>query len=176
VAGAAARSHVARRQHGHAGEQPQRHPVLLALLGEPLLPALGVPADVGDHREALGADLAGQPHRLGHRVAGADHQVAAPAAERFAQVGQGLMQKADPVGGDRLQRGVEHEQRDHPLGVGAGGGERRVVVEAQVPGEQHDRGLHAGVRIGVPGRVSRERRATEARRLFGTVARRVNTS
>jgi hypothetical protein len=102
----------------------------------------GVVRHVVGHEHAFGAGLGGQLHDLGDRVAVADDQVATAVAQRLAQVGERAVQEVGPVGRDRGQRRIGDEQRDHLAGLVAGGGERRVVVYAQVAGEHHDRGFH----------------------------------
>jgi hypothetical protein len=144
---------------------------------EPAFTSACVRADVGGQRDAFGVRLAGQLDCLGDRIAFPDDQVAALAAERLAQGVESLVPEPGPVSREALEFRIEHEQRLHPLGVGARAGERRVVVHAQVTGEQDNRGTHyATTRIGVPRLVSRLFTATAARRRLGTVARRVKTS
>jgi hypothetical protein len=82
--------------------------------------------------------------RLG-RVAGQvvvpDDEVGAAGAELLPEVGQGFGQETGPVG-RRGEGRIQHEQRDHLLGLGTGQVQRRVVMQPQVTREHHDRGFH----------------------------------
>jgi hypothetical protein len=79
--------------------------------------------------------------RLGDRVPRADDQVAAELAQLLAQHRDGFGQKPCSVR-RRSERGVDNEQRHHPAGPCASARQRRVVMNPQVAGEQHDGGVH----------------------------------
>ena len=126
--------------------------------------------------ERRGAGVLGDPDRLGDRVAGAHDEVAAALPELASEVGEALVEEPGAVGREPGQGRVQDVEGHHPFRA-AGRGEGRVVMHPQVAGEQDDRGTHqAAGWTGVPGRVSRLRTATAARRRLGTVARRAKTS
>jgi hypothetical protein len=104
----------------------------------------GVVRHVVGQVDRFGVHLGGQPDYLGGRLALADDQVGAALAEGLAQVGQGLGQEPGPVGAalGRVEGRVGHEQRHHLPGPLAGLVQGRVVVQPQVAGEEHDRGVH----------------------------------
>ena len=92
------------------------------------------------------ANLPRGPDGLGHDLAAADVERAAEPTERRVEVGERLAEKRTPAGRRAEARAadavVEDEQRQHPLGGLDRSRERRVVVDAQVPGEEDDRDLH----------------------------------
>ncbi len=81
-----------------------------------------------------------------HHVAAPEHQVTAARAERGVQVGEAVGEERAPV--RRVEPGVahpvvRHEQRDDLVGLAQRGAQHRVVVHAQVGGEQHHGNAHA---------------------------------
>jgi len=86
--------------------------------------------------------LGGEPDHLGGRVAPAQDQVGAALAQGGAQVGEGFGQEAGAVGAAGAQGRVDHEQRHHVPGPRAGLVQRRVVVQPEITGEDHDRSVH----------------------------------
>jgi hypothetical protein len=110
-----------------------------------LLTPPGVRADVRAQVDRIRGHLDDHVPELVEHLAPADHQVTAPLPQVRAEVGQCGDQVREPVrvgvarAEDRL---VEHEQRHDPVGLAAGGSERRLVVDPQVAGEQHDGGGH----------------------------------
>jgi len=68
-------------------------------------------------------------------------QVGAALAEGRAQVGEGFGQEAGAVRG-RGDGRVDHEQRHHLPRPDIGLVQRRVVVQPEITGENHDRGVH----------------------------------
>ena len=89
---------------------------------------------------------AGLPRERGQharRVAGAHDEVGAAIAQRLAQLAQAAEQEAAARAGLEAavqQRVVEHEHGHDALGRARGGGQRRVVVDAQVAPEPDDGG------------------------------------
>jgi hypothetical protein len=79
----------------------------------------------------------GQPDHLGGRVAPAQDQVGAALAEGRAQVGQ----ETGAVRG-RGDGRVDHEQWRHLPRPDTGLVQRRAVVQPEITGENHDRGVH----------------------------------
>ena len=94
----------------------------------------------------VGADRPRGPNGLGHDLAAAHVERPAEPAERRVEVCERLAEKRAPAGGRAEARTadavVEDEQRQHRLGGLDRCRERRVVVDAQVPGEEDDRDLH----------------------------------
>ena len=88
--------------------------------------------------------LARERRELPRRVAGAHDEVGAAVAQRGAQLAQAAEQEAGArarLEAPAQQRVVEHEHGDDALGLAGGGGQGRVVVDAQVAPEPDDRGL-----------------------------------
>jgi hypothetical protein len=138
---AAGRPQLGGRYHGQPGGQGQLDPVLGAFALQ-LATAGGrkVRHVVGDVDRGR-VHRAGQPDHLGGRVAPAQDQVGAALAEGRAQVGEGFGQEAGAVRG-RGDRRVDHEQWHHLPRPGAGLVQRRVVVQPEITGKDHDRGVH----------------------------------
>jgi len=112
---------------------------------ESLLPTLRVTADIRSDVNLSGADVVGKSRDLVDHVAAPYDEAGAPVAQAPVEVGEGLGQEARPVGSVVVRpqnRLVQDEQRDHAVSRLCGGGERRVVVHSQVPGEQRDRRRH----------------------------------
>jgi hypothetical protein len=104
-----------------------------------------VTADVVGAEHAFGRGLAGEPDHLRDRVAAADDQVASALAKRRPQVMNGLQQESGPVRrrpGAGQQPVIEDKERQHRRGPVRRGRQRRVVVQPQVAGEQHDGQAH----------------------------------
>ena len=138
VVPAGRREDVAGRDHRHARVG---HHVDGERITQLLEPSTRVPGDVIGHVHRVGGDVGD------HGSDRVDH-VTPPREQRAAQVPQARRQVAhagdqerhfvrrgDPRGQDRV---VEDEQRHDAVRFGAGGGERRVVVHPQIPGEQDD--------------------------------------
>jgi hypothetical protein len=138
---AAGRCQLAGRHDGQAGGHDEVQPVRGGLAFEVTAAAGGVAGHVVGHVDGVRVHLAGQRDHLGGRVTVPDHQVAAALPELLAQVGQGVGQETDPVRRPGDGR-VDDEGRHHLPGPGARLVQRRVVVQAEIPGEQHDRGFH----------------------------------
>ncbi len=144
VAGRAGGREIAGRNRRDAGQDGQRQPRLGAGGDEAPLARLRVGAHVLAHEDGLRAGLVRDAHRLPHDVTAAHDQQAAAPAQRAIQVGQRIEQECDPVGRAeaREHRAVEHEQRHDALGSGDRGGQRRLVMHAQVAREEHDGRAH----------------------------------
>ena len=112
---------------------------------EPALPLDRVRADVGAREDGGRADLARSLHGLGDDLAATHLERAAKPAERCVEIGERLLEERAPP--RRRSRSacrdavVEHEERQHRLGGLDRGRERRVVVNAEVAGEEDDRDL-----------------------------------
>jgi hypothetical protein len=88
------------------------------------------------------SSLPGEGGQLALGRSAADDEVAAALPQRGAQLPQGLEQ--EPRAGlgrepPAQQPLVEHERRDDAVGAPRGGGQRRVVVDAQVAPKPDDR-------------------------------------
>ena len=84
-----------------------------------------------------------QRRQLPLGVPGAHDEVGAAVAQRGAQLAQAAEQEAGPRAGleaPAQQPLVEHEDGHHAVGRAGRGGQRRVVVDAQVAPEPDDRG------------------------------------
>ena len=135
----------------------QAHPGLRQRGVQSVLPPPGVGTDVPGEVHHLG------PHPLHHvqqfsfYIPAPDHQVGPDTGQRLVEVGQALRQESGPVGpvGRAAENAViQHEQRDHPVVLPKRRVQRRIVVNAQVSGEEDDGG---GVthRTGLPPSPSR---------------------
>ena len=139
------RHQLARRDHGGASEVPDVEPFPVRRRVEPSLAGGGEARHIrrGEHRAG-----AGPAHHLGadgDRVAPADDEVAAEAAKRLAEIAKRVEQERQAIRGgipapDDVV--VEHEQREHPFGRAGGRGQRRVIIDPQVAGEQQDCSVH----------------------------------
>ena len=143
----ARRGDLSRRDDEVAVDEPE-----VELGREPPLPLDGVRADVGAREDGRGSHLARGPHRLGHHVAAAHVERGAEPAERGVEIGERLEEERATARGGTVARAadpvVEHEQGQHGLGRLDSRRERRVVVDAQVAGEEDDRGPHVGACLG----------------------------
>ena len=106
--------------------------------------AIAKPRHVGGEVQRARARLLRQrgQHRL--RCAGAHDEVRAAVAQRGAQLAQAAEQEAPARAGLEAavqQRLVEDEDGHDAVGRAGRGGQRRVVVDAQVAAEPDDRGL-----------------------------------
>ena len=117
--------------------------VLRQQLLEPALSALRVRTPIAGDVDGTGVDFLGQRSNLSRGVAAADDQaVGAALLQRLIEVAQSVDEERRPVGRkvrrteDRL---VKDEHRQHLLGRVDRTLQGRVVVHAQVPGEQGDR-------------------------------------
>lgn len=127
--------------------------------------------DVGDLAQrllalaAVAADILGQVHARGagflhhsldfvdHRAAAHD-ECAAECAQFLVEFGQCGGEEVRAIGRAAIghQRLVDDEQRHHLVGIARGRGEHRVVVHAQVAGEQGDGDAHRAQRGATPSR------------------------
>ena len=140
------RSHRAGRDDEGAVDEPE-----VELAGEPALALARVGADVRRRKHGLGADTARRGHRLRDDVTAANLERPADPPERPVEVGEALVEEgattcrgavaglADPI--------VVDEDRMHVLGRVERGAEHRVVVEAEVAGEEGDGGSHGAHHI-----------------------------
>ena len=119
----------------------KRDPVAGALPCQPLLTSRRVPGDVAGDEDGDRPRLRGHADHLGDWLAPADHQVAAERAQFFPQRRHRLGEEPRPVR-RHGQRRVHDEERHHLTAARAGVGQRRVVVNSQVTGEEHDSGVH----------------------------------
>lgn len=123
----------------------QAHSLGLQGPPQPLLTPVRVGADVGRHVHLVGVRLCGDLAHLVDEVTVAHDQAAAPLAQTGVEIAQTVREERQPVRhGEpgRVHGPVPHEQRDDLLGAVEGRGERRMVVQAQVAGEQDDRDAH----------------------------------
>ena len=115
--------------------------------GESALSAARVARHVGGHVDRDGADPRRKPNGFVHRVAVTEDQVAAEPSEGPPEIGEAVAEEPHPV---RCRepatedRRVEHEQWHHRIPSPGRRGQRRVVVHAEIPREQHDR--HGSIR------------------------------
>ena len=141
VVGRARRRRPPRRDDEARVDEPQ-----VEHLREPALPLARVRAHVGAQEDGLGADA---PHRL-HRLR---NDLAAANVERGPGLPQRCVEVDERLGEERLtvRRGaitrladalVEHEERQHRLGLIERGVQRRVVVKPEVAREEDDGRLH----------------------------------
>ena len=143
---ASGRGHRAGRDDEGAVDEPQ-----VELAREAALALACVRADVRRREHGLGADTARRRHRLRDDVTAANVERPADPPERPVEVGEALVEKgaaacrgavaglADPV--------VVDEERMHVLGRVERGAEHRVVVHAEIAGEEGDGGSHGAHRI-----------------------------
>ena len=132
---------LGRRHDGQARRQGQVQPVPGAFAFELVAARRGVVRHVVGDVDGVRVHVGGELDHFRGRIADPDHQVAAALAQGLAQVGEGFGQEAGAV----RRRGdgrVDHEQRHHLAGPGARLAERRVVVQPEITGEDHDRGVH----------------------------------
>ena len=125
---------------GDPGERSQRDPGFPAGPLESRLPLVGVGADVLRDVDRVGSRVAGHVERLLHRIASPNQQLRAALPERAVEIAKGVEQEADPVRGSapaREQRVVEDEEGDE-VPPPRGRGQRRVVANTQIPGEEND--------------------------------------
>jgi hypothetical protein len=158
-------------ERGHDGLMDvQATPLRLQRGAQPLLAAVREGADPRRHVHLVGIGLGDRPGHLGHHVTGTHHQTTAAFPEPGVQIRQTVREERHPVGDGESGRGdglVAYEERHHGLRTVEGGPQRRVVVQAQVRGEQDDRDGH-GV---APGRgLRRVRRRTASARSAGADA------
>ena len=113
-------------------------------------PAVARPGERGDvvrEVHGLGAALARQRGQLLLRPALADDEVGAALAQRLAQLREAAVQEPRAVGGREApaeQPRVEHEHRHDAVALAVRGGQRRVVVDAQVaPEPDEGRSTHS---------------------------------
>ena len=113
-------------------------------------PAVARPGERGDvvgEVHGLGAALARQRGQLLLRPALADHEVGAALAQRLAQLREAAVQEPRAVGGREApaqQPRVEHEHRHDAVALAVRGGQRRVVVDAQIaPEPDEGRSTHS---------------------------------
>jgi len=98
-----------------------------------------VGAEVLAQVDGLGAALPGRADRLPHRVPPPDKQPGAALAQLAIERRQAIEEMGDPVRGAAAateQGLVEDEERDYTLRLAGGSGERRLVADAQVAGEE----------------------------------------
>lgn len=143
--------------------QPQDAAVLGKLGGDAglLLARPGLRREPGEHRRR--ADLGRQPRELDLGAAASQHQRPAGLAHAGVERRQAVMQP--PAGGASERPGtsrrvIEHVGRDQRAGRG-GGGQRRVVGEAQVVAEPEDAGVH-GPEMSTMRRTARRPRSGRA--------------
>ena len=133
---------VAGRDHGHAGEDLELDPGARERRAQPPLALLRVRAHVLAEEDRLGAGVLRDPDGLREDVAAPDDERCPTLAQPSVEVVERVEQERDPVRhAERCEDVVvEHEQRDDAFRPLDGGGERRVVVQAQIAGEEHDDG------------------------------------
>ena len=109
-----------------------------------MLSRLRVGTHVLAQEDCLGPGFACDAHRLRDDVALTQRERATALPQRCVQVAERSEQEGDPVGRAeaREQRAVEHEQRHDAIGLGDRGGQRGLVVHAQVAREEHDGRAH----------------------------------
>ncbi len=124
---------------------PQRDPVGAERLAQPVLPAVGVGGDAGGQVHFRGAARGGDlPDLPGDRARAHDQPPAAP-AQRGVEVGQAVGEEGGAVGHVEAggpDPGVADEQGHHRVRRPERGVQGRMVVQAQVRGEQDDRDGH----------------------------------
>lgn len=133
----------------HRGDHPvvdaQPPPAGLQRLAQPFLAAPGVRADARSDVDLVRTGLrCDRAHLLGH-VPGPDDEPAAPVAQPGVEVAQAAGEEGAPVRGveaGRLDRAVPDEQGHDLVGGRERGPQRRVVVQAEIGGEQDDRNGH----------------------------------
>ena len=135
----ARRRHLAGLHDGAARVHVQVHTVRGEGLAQPRLATLREPAHVGAHVHRAGARFRDDVERARDHVALAHHQVRAASHERAVEIDQALQQEAAPVRAAPQQIGVEHEEGHDGAARPHRGIEGRMVVQAEIPREQHDR-------------------------------------
>ena len=99
--------------------------------------------DVGGEVGGGRANLRRQRGQLLFRPPRAHDEVGAALAQRRAQLGQAAVQEPGAIAGGEApgqQALVEHEHRDDAIAFAVGGGQARVVVDAQVAAEPDEGG------------------------------------
>ena len=102
--------------------------------------------DVGGEVERGRAGLARELRQLLLGPALAEHEVGAALAQRLAQLGEAAVEEPGAVGGREAplqQAWVEHEDGHDAVVLAVGGGEGRVVVDAQVAAQPDEGGGRA---------------------------------
>ena len=131
---------LARWNDRDSRERPQRDAGFAAGSLEPLLPPVRVAADVLRNVDRVGAGTAGHLEGGLHRISPPDQQFRATLPKRLVEIAKRIEQEGDPVRGSapaREQHLVEDEERDD-IPAARGRGQRRVVANAQIPGEEND--------------------------------------
>ena len=109
---------------------------------QPALALLGVRADVLADEDRGGIGVEREPDGLTDDVPAAHDEGATARLQGRVEIAERVEQKPEPV--RRPECGEHHVVQDEewhdPLGPLDGGGEGRVVVQAQITGEQHDHG------------------------------------
>ena len=141
---------TARRARGRTGRASRGTPTPSAArrVRDGLVAATAVRRGVAGDVDRVGAELAGE--RAGRRPRAGPARAGAPprSRERRGAGHSALAHEPDPVrGGPSAARGalIEHEQRDDLVGLCERGGERRMIVDAEVAAEPDDRVL--GMRL-----------------------------
>ena len=126
---------------GHAREGAQPNALGAAGDLESLLARLRMSAEVLADMDRPAPGPLRDPQRLLDRVAPADEQPGAALAQSPVEIAQAVEQVGDTIrrpAGARQQSIVEHEQRQDAVGLPGGGGQGRLVADAQVSSEEDE--------------------------------------
>ena len=143
------RREVARRHDRDAREDVEPDPGAGERGSQPPLALLCVGADVLAHENRRRGRVESEPDGLPDDVPAPDDECPAPRPQRRVEIAERVEQEGDavrrPEGGEH--RVVEDEQRHDPLRLLGGSGQRRVVLDAKIAGEEDDDGRDHGQRV-----------------------------
>ena len=143
VVRAARRRDLARRDDEARVDEPE-----VEHLPEPSFALARVRAHVGAQEDGVGTDAPHRLHRLRDDLAPSDVERCPRLAQGRVEVDERLVEERAPVGRGAVARLadalVEHEERQHGLGLVERGPQGRVVVEPEVAREEDDGRLHRG--------------------------------
>lgn len=121
-------------------ERSQRDPGFATGSLEPRLPPVRVAADILRDVDRVGSGAASHLEGRVGGVSSPDQQSSAAVPEGAVEIVKGIEQEGDPVRGSAPAREkvlIEDEERDD-VPAPRGRGQRRVVANAQIPGEENE--------------------------------------
>lgn len=140
------RCHGAGGQRGDDGVvDVQASPVRFQGAAQPVLASAGEPAAAGRHVDVVGVGLLHDGAHLVDGVARAHHEPAAALAQSGVESDEAVREEGVPVRRRVARAGhgrIPYEQGDDLVPPAQRGTQGRMVVDAEVRGEQDDRDVH----------------------------------